>query len=217
MNDRTHEELSALMDGEASELELRRTIKSLVDDPELIQKWRRYHVARSVIQGEMRENNASRFAKLDISAKVSAAIESEPAHNVPLDSKPGWQERFLKPLSSVAVAASVSAMVVFGWQNFQQTGDSSLVNASNTVGSANALVAESSAPQYTSAANRGYVTVADSQLQLQRKMIKQPEIVRMPSNQHQRLNQYLVSHSGNAALNTASGSLSYTRVVHIAP
>lgn len=212
MSERSHEELSALMDGEASELELRRIISGVDEDTELLRKWRRYHVVRSVMQGDMRESQAAEYTRLDISAAVSSALAAEPAHDVK-DTRPdsSWQERFLRPLSSVAVAASVSAMVVFGWQNFSGTQDSNIT----APGSSNAALAQVVVPANNP--DSGYQTVSDSQRRIQRNVVNQADIVRLPSAQNQRLNQYLVSHSGNAALNTASGSMSYTRVVHIAP
>lgn len=212
MSERSHEELSALMDGEASELEVRRTIKALDGEPELLQKWRRYHMARSIIQGDLREQGAPEYMRVDIAGAVSDALASEPAHHVPDSDTPTWQARFIKPLSSIAVAASVSAMVVFGWQNFQQTPDSALVQGQ---GAAEYSIAQNNLP--ARGTDRYLRNVADSQQQVQRQVITSPDIVRMPSAQNQRLNQYLVSHSGNAALNTASGGMSYTRVVHIAP
>lgn len=222
MNERSHEELSALMDGEASELEVRRTINALENDVELMRKWRRYHVARSAMQGDFREDGAADFAKLDISAAVSQALAGEPAHThkeATASGRPGWQEKFLKPLSSVAVAASVSAMVVLGWQNFQGgEGVNSIVADATPIPSA--VVAQSDSDAITLPAQKrdeAYVTVANSQLSMQRKVVNTPEIVRMAPQQNQRLNHYLVSHSGNAALNTAGGSMSYTRVIHIAP
>ena len=212
MSERSHEELSALMDGEASELELRRVINGIDQDGELLRKWRRYHLARSVMQGDMRESQAPDFMRLDVTAAVSAALEAEPAHDIKETRTPsGWQERFIRPLSSVAVAASVSAMVVFGWQNFSATGDSNI----SAPGSHSVPLAQVSVPAANPAS--GYQTVSDSQRRIQRNVVNQADIVRLPSEQNQRLNQYLVSHSGNAALNTASGSMSYTRVVHIAP
>lgn len=225
MSERSHEELSALMDGEASDLELRRTLKSLDSDSELLQKWRRYHVSRSVMQGDFKETGSAEFAQLDLTKAVSAAIDKEPAHSVSFDDKPSWVSKVLQPLSSVAVAASVSAMVVFGWQTFQQQGGA-ISNANNVVANTGAQVSptlvasvdqQRSVPTVRGQANTGYVTVSDSRSAIQSQPVVQHEIVRMPVNKNQRLNHYLVSHSGNAALNTASGSMSYTRVVHIAP
>ncbi|MCG8672263.1 MAG: sigma-E factor negative regulatory protein [Pseudomonadales bacterium] len=231
MSERSHEELSALMDGEASDLELRRTLKSLESDSELIQKWRRYHVSRSVMHGDLKAGHDARFAKVDLTASIAAAIDKEAAHDVAIESKPSWASKVLQPLSSVAVAASVSAMVVFGWQTFQQQGGA--VNAphvaanSTTAPVATLVAANGTVNQVTNSAKQAitierpanaYVTtVAESRLPAQSKAVAQPEIVRMPIDKNQRLNHYLVSHSGNAALNTVSGSMSYTRVVHIAP
>ena len=47
-----HESLSAAVDDEAEELELRRVLNAMHGDPELRAKWRRAHVVRSAIRGE---------------------------------------------------------------------------------------------------------------------------------------------------------------------
>ena len=112
MSERSYEELSALMDGETSELELRRTLKSLPDDPELVQKWRRYHMTRAVIQGELRDSRATQFASLDLTRAIAAQLENEPSHdveNMTSAQKSSWRDKIFKPLSNIAVAASVSA------------------------------------------------------------------------------------------------------------
>lgn len=218
MSERSYEELSALMDGETSELELRRTLKSLPDDPEMVQKWRRYHLAHSVIQGEMREAGVSQLVNVDLTQAIAAQIANEPSHDVELPQKATqtWSERIFKPLSNIAVAASVSAVVVLGWQNLDQE-HATVVEAGSNKSNVSMAVA-SAVPGYaTAGAQSGYVTVAESQLPIQQRLISQPEIIRMPSYQNRRLNQYLMSHSGNAALNTASGAMSYARVVHIEP
>lgn len=47
-----HESLSAAVDDEAEELELRRVLNAMHVDPELRAKWRRAHIVRSAIRGE---------------------------------------------------------------------------------------------------------------------------------------------------------------------
>ena len=219
MSERSYEELSALMDGETSELELRRTLKSLPDDPELVQKWRRYHMTRAVIQGELRDSRATQFASLDLTRAIAAQLENEPSHdveNMTSAQKSSWRDKIFKPLSNIAVAASVSAVVVLSWQNINSSQPSAVVDVTAPSASAN-LAAATVVPGHSNSNQRGYVTVADSQMPLQQQLVTQPEIIRMPSYQNRRLNQYLMSHSGNAALNTASGAMSYARVVHIEP
>ena len=48
--DRSAEELSALMDGETSELGLRRVLNNIEQDQALCRKWTRFHVASAVLR-----------------------------------------------------------------------------------------------------------------------------------------------------------------------
>ncbi len=118
MSDRSIESLSALMDGEVADFELRRTLDRVAEDPELAQKWRRYQLVSSALRRE-----DTRSAGLDISSRVMAAIAREP---VPAPAPEGVASAkaghpFWKPLTSMAVAASVTAMVIFGVQNMSGT------------------------------------------------------------------------------------------------
>lgn len=47
-----HESLSAVIDGEADELELRRVLNAVAEDPELQAKWQRMHALGSVLRRE---------------------------------------------------------------------------------------------------------------------------------------------------------------------
>lgn len=60
------ETLSAVMDNEADELELRRVLAACGEDAELRSTWSRYQLARSVMHRE------PTLPKLDIAAAVSA-------------------------------------------------------------------------------------------------------------------------------------------------
>ena len=90
--------LSALMDDEASELELRSVLGSLNSDPALRARWRRQQLVRDL----MRERRAVR-PEIDVSADVMKAINHQPS-------------MARDPLWSMAVAASVTIAVVLGGQ-----------------------------------------------------------------------------------------------------
>ncbi|WP_421865657.1 MucB/RseB C-terminal domain-containing protein [Motiliproteus sp.] len=112
MSDRINESLSALMDDEVSEFELRRTLEQL--DSEATSTWSRYHVGRAALKAETPVD-----PKLDISAGVMAALESEPVYSE-VPQAPKRSSRFnWRPFGSVAIAASVTMMVIFGAQTFQ--------------------------------------------------------------------------------------------------
>ena len=73
MTDRSIESVSALMDGEVTDFELRRTLERIENEPELAEAWQRYHIIRSVIR-----NEDAAGVEVDISANVMSALASEP-------------------------------------------------------------------------------------------------------------------------------------------
>lgn len=115
MSEQPREALSALMDNEVGDFELRSLLKQSADNNELSGQWQRYHVASSVLKQEQ-------LAAGDISASVMAALKDEPVLNT-ASSEDVVKEKsssmsFWKPLASMAVAASVTAVVILGGQNF---------------------------------------------------------------------------------------------------
>lgn len=101
--------LSALMDGEASELELRRILHNL-DDPAVRQRWQQLNQLRFAMHQEP-------FAAVDVSAGVMAALDEEQPVAVPKEGKEGagwsgWQR--------LAVAASVTLAVLGGVKLYNQ-------------------------------------------------------------------------------------------------
>lgn len=120
-----NDELSALMDGEATELEMHRVLRSIEEDPAQAAKWQRYHLASAILKKEIRPGSGEQMLKLDLASRISAAIAeepvlsqpvvTEPARNTPAAKFPTWW----KPLANVAIAASVATAVVIGWQQTQ--------------------------------------------------------------------------------------------------
>lgn len=109
MNDNLRESLSALMDNEGDELELRRVLKSLDESPGDADVWRRYHLARSLMA---RDRDVDVTA--DLSAGIMARIEAEPRPRVA--DEPAARRGGLSFAGSAAVAATVSLMVITGVQ-----------------------------------------------------------------------------------------------------
>src|SRR5690554_2104010 len=72
MSEKLRESLSALMDNEATELELRRVLKQAKDDPDLLDHWQRYHLVRDVIHQQ-----ASAPAPVSLLAGIREAINEE--------------------------------------------------------------------------------------------------------------------------------------------
>ena len=96
--ERDREGLSALMDGEAQELELRRTLEAIAGDTSLRERWQRQHRVRDALRGQLAGQ-----ADIDVSKGVLQALET----GKPVSRNPIW---------SMAVAASVTLAVVMGGQ-----------------------------------------------------------------------------------------------------
>lgn len=111
MSDRIKQSLSALMDDEAGEFELRKTLEQL--DSTSAQAWSRYHVARSALKGD-----APSQPQWDISAAVMAELEQDPSYQMAPQKQTSNRFQW-RPLGSVAIAASVTMMIIFGAQTYQ--------------------------------------------------------------------------------------------------
>jgi sigma-E factor negative regulatory protein RseA len=92
------EALSALMDGETQELELRRLLGSIDADPALRERWRRQQMISDIMS-----KRPLTHPDMDVSGRVSDALSAKSS----VSRNPIW---------SVAVAASVTLAVVMGGQ-----------------------------------------------------------------------------------------------------
>lgn len=111
--ERLAESLSALMDGESTELETHRILKEVGDTSgarcSARDKWQRYQMASSVMTGQP-------VSKIDLSGAISAAIDLENAHRInPLTRHAGSAGRF-------AIAASVAMVAILGVQQLNNGG-----------------------------------------------------------------------------------------------
>jgi sigma-E factor negative regulatory protein RseA len=100
--------LSAVMDNEADELELRRVL-SASGDTELRATWARYQVARAAMHKQLL------LPKLDIAAAVAAALRDEAEPVAEKVARGPWRN-----LGRVAVAASVAVAVLAGVRLYHQ-------------------------------------------------------------------------------------------------
>lgn len=92
------EALSALMDGEAGPLELRRLLRELGGESELRARWARMHRVRDALAG-----GDAGLLSIDVSGAVRSALEQDPSQE-----RAGWR----RSLASFGVAASVAAAVL---------------------------------------------------------------------------------------------------------
>lgn len=113
MSDKVLESLSALMDNEAEELELRRILKRMpagagegIEGDGIRAKWARYHLISATLRQE-----AHSLPTIDLLSGINAAIDREP---LPVRTVPNT--RLLgafKYLGQSAIAASVALGVLF--------------------------------------------------------------------------------------------------------
>ncbi len=110
-NEVLQESLSALMDNEADELEVRRVLQAADQDPALRSTWARYQMARSVMHKEPWQGS------VDLSAGIAAALKDEPALQMESEqAAPAVTQGSVlwRNFGRVAVAASVTLAVLVG-------------------------------------------------------------------------------------------------------
>ena len=194
MSEKMRESLSALLDDEANEMELQRVLKQVEGDEELRLTWARYNMARDALSGhQLSSLNA------DISARVRDSIAAQGAG--------GLRQRLLRPVASLAVAASVAATVVIGGQQLAQIG-------SDPYGQGAQTVAASASP--VGLVNSLGATTVQASYGNQSVPVLQPathtayrELAR------QRMQKYMQEHAEHAALNSPQGLIPFARVAEI--
>jgi len=107
------ESLSALMDNESDELELRRLLKELPGHPEIAQTWSRYHLARSVLHKE-EVRPVSAAATLSIMAAIA---QEQPYAGAGSAAKSSVRGAWAQTIGRVAIAASVAIAGFVGLQS----------------------------------------------------------------------------------------------------
>lgn len=207
MNDKMRESLSALMDDEANELELERVLSQLSANVELRRTWTRYNLAQQTL-------HSHQYAHVDwdISARVQSALV-----DTQVDAMTGTHSRargrFLRPLVSFGVAASVALTVVVGGRQIMQIGGSDkyiadgFVNGSAApVGMLNGLGATTVPASYGN-------TYRNTEAAIQ---VLQPATRTVYQDlAQQRLRRYMQDHVEQAALNSPQGLVPFARVPEI--
>lgn len=103
------ESLSALLDNEADDLELRRVLKACEQDTQLLETWERYSLVQSVLHESAIPVSPS------LSQRIAAQIEAEatPETKTPTLDSSNWQQGMAK----FAIAASVAVVFMFAVQS----------------------------------------------------------------------------------------------------
>ncbi|HOY22778.1 MAG TPA: sigma-E factor negative regulatory protein [Cellvibrio sp.] len=207
------ESISALMDNQASELELQRILKASEQDAEVKAAWSRYQIASSLIRGEQAPVIGSDFA-----ARISAAIDAEEALvEQPAPAAKKAQQGWFYQLGRVALVASVAGGMIIGVGTTQvvtQVASNTTV-APASVDSAVNLPSGINSPAIntrTVAVQTGYET----RPQENRRVMFQPRQAGTTVSDEEvsrYVNQMIKAHSDNAAMNSGQGVLPYARVI----
>lgn len=177
------ETLSAFLDGETSELETRRVMRD-IDNAEL-DTLARWQLARDVMHGQ-----ATMAVPTDFNASLSASLAAEGAPA----KRPAW----MGGMARLAVAASVAAATVVGWQSWE---------ASQVNGTAAPALASA---QDTRLARPFAETSLVSQVFKNSAVTATPATV---SAGQPRVNEMLLRHSDFAARNSGQGMMPFARLV----
>lgn len=122
MSEKLKEALSAVIDGEADEFELRRVLDEIGKDPKLATSWERYHIIGAVLRRErvcrsfdMRERVWAEVG-LEETAESLPSVTGTVSHTVAEKPRLGrW--------TSMAIAATVAVAVVAGFFGVSQLDD----------------------------------------------------------------------------------------------
>ena len=109
----TNERLSAFIDGELRGSARDRVVDALHDSPELRRRWARFHVIGDAMRGTGPVPGADTIAE-----RVNAALGDETI--VHLEPRP--RRRLLRPLSGLAIAATIAGVAILGVQRLDDGG-----------------------------------------------------------------------------------------------
>lgn len=222
VNPSTLESLSALVDNQVSELELRRLLKlTAADSPEggeLRDAWASFQLGRAAARGELPSG-----PYVDMSARIRAAIDEEGAHETPsapvaIAEKQGARA-WLPAVGRLSIAASVAAAVVLVAQQYN-----------TLLPAADATIADVPAAQQSLPMPAGYAaptlnarTVSTHDRYVPNPRATRQQLVPQRALQSPRdsaanrqlqgyLNQLMMEHAEHAAINSGRGILPFARV-----
>lgn len=186
MKEEIKEQLSALVDGELAGHEHEFLLRRLQSDVELKDQWERYHLIRDALHNEL-----PRSVDMSLTDRIMADVYREPHQDLPAvaeerspGSLPATLARFARPLASLAVAASLAVLSLFGVQNMLQTRE----------------VAEPVARIASAADVPGYVRARGTRWDTARAEVET------------RLTTYLVNHNEYASTTNMQGMIPYVRI-----
>jgi sigma-E factor negative regulatory protein RseA len=191
------ESMSALLDDEATELDLQRILNDLESDESAALTWQRYHLLSATMRNEL-----GNYSHVDLSGRVREAIAVEAQGSSTVAQRQGFGA-WIKPFASVAVAASVTAVILTSTQLYNS------VVGSAAPAEAALAVSGNVSPVMANSQTVGFGKIASPAV---RPMLVNPrQQVLADEMARQRLDFYLRQQAGNASLNTSSGLMPYAR------
>jgi len=128
--DSVRESLSALMDDAAQPLELQRVLKASHDDSQVREQWARYQLASAALKRQA----TSTSSPLSLADSVRTALESEATIQMSKSSAVAHKlSQFWQPVAGLAVAASVTVVMVMGAQRMGVASQPSIIPAQQGV------------------------------------------------------------------------------------
>lgn len=198
MNNRD-EQISSLLDDALKQQELDVFMQDLKRDPVAEAEC----IKRYQMIGDAMRNELSNVSFMDISSAVQRAIdnEPEPEYKPQIAAKPRFDlSAWLRPLSGVAIAASVAMVTVV---SFRLAGTSPDSDAMQPVAS----VQSSVSPQF--------VTPVNPQISQQIQVVSTDRSAANNGLTQKQLNDYMMNHSEYAGQTTIQGMMPYVRVVSL--
>ena len=192
--------LSALIDNEADELELRRVLNAS-NEPELRDSWSRYQLARAAM------HNEPLHVSVDLSAAIMAVIDVEPALTgvAPEPVHAAKSSRFsgMPWLGRVAVAASVTLAVLGGVRCYNQDAIQQ-----------DAIMASSEQRLPVVNHTQGPAILASYNAQSAKEAVARSE-TESDAWYERRLPSYLLQHAQQSGVNTTESGLPYARAASL--
>lgn len=139
MMEKNADKVSLLIDGELDECDMACVMRAMKEDDTAGARWRNYHLIRDALQG-----NLPRHLPQDLAGRVALALEHEPIHLNPQHRHSSAPTPFrtssrARATVSFALAASLSAIAVFGVGVMELNGGSQQSTAVNIASIAPAL------------------------------------------------------------------------------
>ena len=239
-SDQLLESLSALVDNEASELEVRRILKNVEQNPEVRERWRRYNLIGSVLRSE-RDLNAS--GNVNVAESVALALADEQSlfnveslsdestgRSQPAVVTTSARKGLLDFAAKSAVAASFAAALVFGFNSLTpqknddfESGQSQLAGLSSESESLNSSVNVSAAPLgfELPAIESRTVSATSGSLGMRATRPSSGAVVRSDDltdvETQNLLNDLLIHHAERASVNGSLGIMPFARVSQMQP